>query len=80
MPVEMLRETLLWCTLINFGLLAFWFGLLASAHDWVYRLHIRWFSLSVERFDSVHYAGMAFYKIIIVLFNLVPLLALHLVS
>lgn len=71
---------MLWCTLINLALLAMWFGLLALAHDWVYHLHTRWFTLSVERFDGIHYAGMAFYKIAIFLLNLAPLLALSLMA
>ena len=50
----------------------------AFAHDWMYRLHSRWFRLSVETFDAIHYAGMAAYKLAILLLNLVPLLALHL--
>lgn len=42
------------------------------------RGHGRWFRLALERFDAVHYAGMAMYKIAAVLFNLVPYLALRL--
>jgi len=42
------------------------------AHDWMSRLHGRWFRLSPERFDSIHYAGMAVYKIGILLFNVAP--------
>ena len=37
-------------------------------------LHGRWFRLSNEQFDTVHYAGMAVYKIGVLLFNLVPFL------
>ncbi|WP_407656543.1 DUF6868 family protein [Methyloglobulus morosus] len=39
------------------------------AHDWMYRLNCRWFKLSVETFDALHYAGMAVYKIGILLLN-----------
>lgn len=68
-----------WCSLINIGLLIFWFAIFSLAHDWIYRLHGRWFSLSVERFDAIHYGGMALYKMAIILFNLVPYLALRIV-
>lgn len=78
MSIELLRDTLLWCTLINWGLLIVWFAGLVLAHDWIYRLHTRWFDLSVERFDAIHYAGMAYYKLAVILFNLVPWIALHL--
>jgi hypothetical protein len=50
------------------------------AYDWLYRMHTRWFKLSVETFDAIHYAGMATYKLGIILLNLVPLLALYQVA
>jgi hypothetical protein len=43
-------------------------------------MHTRWFKLSVETFDAMHYAGLAVYKIGIILLNLVPFIALCLVS
>ena len=46
----------------------------------VYRLNKRWFRLGVEHFDAINFAGIAFYKIGIILLNLVPLIALHLSS
>jgi len=71
-------KVLLWCLGINYGVLLVWFGVFVSAHDWMYRLHTRWFKLSVETFDALHYAGLAIYKIGIILLNLVPLIALYL--
>jgi hypothetical protein len=40
----------------------------------------RWFHLSVEQIDALHYTGMALYKIGILLFNLVPYIALRIVG
>lgn len=37
-----------------------------------YRLHNRWFPLSVEHFNVVHHLGISIYKIGVLLFNLVP--------
>lgn len=70
---------LIWCTAINYALLFVWFGVFVFAHDWLYRMHSWWFKIPVETFDSIHYCGIAIYKIGILLFNLVPLLALHFV-
>jgi hypothetical protein len=36
--------------------------------------------LSIEKFDAIHYAGMAYFKIGIFLFHLVPYLALRIVD
>jgi hypothetical protein len=72
------KEWLLWSTAINYGVLLLWFLLFVVAHDWMYRLHSRWFRLSAETFDAIHYGGMAAYKLGILLLNLVPLAALYL--
>jgi hypothetical protein len=80
MTVEIIRETLLWCTLINWGMLLFWFLFMKFAHDWVYRLHTSWFKISVDDFDAIHYKGMAYFKVLIFVFNLAPFLALLIVT
>jgi uncharacterized protein DUF6868 len=73
-----IKHMLLWCLALNYALLLIWFGLFACAHAWLYRLHQRWFTLSRESFDALNWAGIAFYKVAIILFNLVPLAALWL--
>jgi hypothetical protein len=77
MSLEVLRDLLLWCAVINYGVLLWWFLFFILAHDWMHRFHGRWFRLPVESFDAMHYAGMTLYKIGIILFNLVPYVALH---
>ena len=77
MEIKTLRGALLWSALINYGVLLLWFLFFIVAHDWIYLLHGRWFRLSIEQFDMVHYAGMAIYKIGILLLNLVPWLTLQ---
>jgi hypothetical protein len=78
MSLDTLRTALLRCALINYGILMLWFLAFVLAHDWVYLLHGRWFRLSIEQFDMIHYAGMAVYKIGVLLVNVAPLIALHL--
>ena len=80
MTPVLIRDFLLWCAIINFGLLSGWCLIFTLAHDWVYGLHSRWFNLQPERFDAVHYAGMALFKLSIVFFNLVPYLALEITA
>ena len=65
-----------WCSVINLGLLMIWFVMFRFAHDWIYTIHSRWFELSVTRFDSIHYAGMTFFKLFIFIFFLTPYLVL----
>jgi hypothetical protein len=75
-----LKHVLLWCVGLNYAVLFIWFAVFVFAHDWMFRMHGRWFKLSVETFDAIHYAGLSVYKIGIILLNLVPLVALYLVS
>ena len=77
MNIDTLRRVLLWSTIINYVILLVWFFAFLLAHDWIYQFHGRWFHLSVEQFDMLHYAGMSIYKIGIILLNLVPYIALH---
>jgi hypothetical protein len=80
MTEEHARAVLLWCTLINYGVLILWFLAFLTAHDLLYRWHARWFRISSEAFDAIHYGGMAVYKVGILLLNLVPYVALTLVG
>lgn len=76
MSIEMARSILLWCTVINYALLVIWFLLYALLHGWLYRLWGRWFRLTAEQFDTINFAGIVLYKLGILLFNLVPFVAL----
>lgn len=80
MSIETLRSFFLACIVINYAILLVWFLVFMLAHDTLHRLHSRWFRLSPEAFDSVHYTGMAGYKIGILLLNLTPYLALRIVG
>lgn len=80
MKIETIRSMLLWCAVINYGILLVWFLAFTAAHDFIYRLHEKWFRLSVERFDALHYLGMSIYKIGVLLLNIVPLIALWIVG
>ena len=75
-----LTDFLLWCTIVNYAVLLLWFIVFVLAHDWMFKLHGRWFQLTQVQFDGLHYAGMSVYKIGILLLNLVPFIALQIVS
>ena len=80
MTVQIVRDALLWCGIINMAILLYWFLIFWLAHDLVYRLHSRWYRMPVERFDALHYAGMMGFKLAIFALNFVPCAALHIVA
>lgn len=80
MSIEIVRSVLLWCTILNYAILLLWAMLLIFAHDGMYRLNSKFFRLTVEQFDLIHYGGIALYKIGVFLFNLMPCIALWIVG
>ncbi len=80
MSVEELRAVLGWSVLINYVILFLWFGTFALARDWMFRLHGQWFRLSDTGFDALHYGLMGGFKLLVIVFNLVPWIALHIVA
>ena len=66
-----------WMTVVNFGLLLYWWGMIAFAHDWVYKMHSRWFKISQSDFDNAQYKLMGMFKLLFFIFNLVPYLVLR---
>ncbi len=80
MTLQVVQEALGWCVVINIGIFLCWFLVMMFAHDWVYRYHAKWFRLTVEQFDAIHYASMGGYKIAIIVLNIVPYFALRIIS
>lgn len=77
MQVAVLVEFLFYCSVINTGLFLLWVLMFIFAHDVMYRLHSRWFRLSTDDFDGIHYRTMALFKILLIFFNIVPWLVLR---
>ncbi len=80
MTVEIIRDVLAWCSVINIGLLIFSWLLFKFAHDFMYRLYGKWFKLSTEKFDAIYCVLMGFFEIGIFLFNIAPYFALRIVG
>jgi len=80
MDIRVIRSALLWCSIINYGLLLWWFLYFMLAHEWMLRTAGAWYHLSAEQFDFINFAGLLFYKIAIFMFNIVPCIALYIVG
>lgn len=80
MSLETVREFLGWCTVINFGMMIVSFLLLQSVRDKVSRLHAKLTGLDQTSLQQAYFQFFANYKIAIIVFNLVPYLALRLIG
>ena len=80
MDLETVRAFFMWCTIMNAGLLVLSFVICAFAGDWVYKMHSKWFAIPRETFNVVIYSFIGLFKLFVLVFNLVPYLALLIVG
>ncbi len=72
MDAVILSRFFMWCTILNAGLLALSFLVLAAGGDFVYKMHSRWFPMPREKFNASIYTMIGTYKIMVLVFNAVP--------
>jgi hypothetical protein len=76
MDIITLQNTLLWCAVINYGVLVLWVLLYLFAGDCVYRIG-KLYRLPREQFDAFQFGGIIVYKLAIIFFALVPYIVLR---
>ncbi len=80
MDIPTLTAFFMWCTIINVVILIVWTVVFGSAPDFMYRVLTKWFPMSRESFNVVAYSGLAGFRILFVVFILVPFVALLIVG
>lgn len=66
-----------WCSLIYISILLLWVLFFSFGRNWIYNLHTQWFAIPTEKFDVIHYFLIGFFKILLIVFFLVPYLVLR---
>lgn len=80
MDVGTLTTIFMWCTILNVGLLVVSSLICVCAGDWAYRMHSKWFSISRETFNVAIYSFIGLYKVLVLVFNVIPYVALLIVG
>ena len=80
MDIQTLTSFFMWCTIINVGLLIFLALIYLVAPNLIYRLQSRWIPISRETFDVVFYSFIGFFKVVVLVFNVVPWIALVIIG
>ena len=80
MDLQTLTTFFMWCTIMNGALLVLWTIMCMSAPDLVYRTQRKWFPIPRETFNMVMYSFLGAFKIVFLVFNLVPYVALLIVG
>ena len=75
-----IREMLLWCSILNMGLLVLIGLMFLVAGKWICRLHGKIWGLPEEKVRISLYRIAAGYKILIFIFNIVPYVALQIIA
>lgn len=80
MEIRMLTTFFMWCTIINGVLLIFWSLMYMVFPDLVYGMQSRWFPIPRETFKVVFYSFLGLFKILFLVFNVVPYVSLLIVG
>ena len=80
MDIQALTKFFMWCTILNGALLILWTLVCFCALDWVYRIHGRWFSFPRETFNAIIYLFLGIFKMVFLVFNAAPFVALLIVG
>ena len=80
MTIELLTTFFMWCTIINSGLLLFWGLMFLLLPGVIYRTQSKFFPGSPEQFKTFFYGFLGVFKIVVIVFNLVPWLALLIIG
>ena len=80
MNIQTLTAFFMWCTIVNAALMVYWIIICIFAPDFVYRMQSKWFPMSRETYNVVMYSFLGLFKIVFLVFNVVPYVALLIVG
>lgn len=80
MDIQTLTRFFMWCTIINGALLVLGITMCILAPELVYRMKGKWFPIPRETFNVVFYSFLGSFKIVFLIFNLVPYVALLIIG
>lgn len=80
MDIQTLTSFFMWCTIINTGMLLFLVVIFMLAPDLAYRLQSTYIGISRETFNLIFYSFIGFFKAIVLVFNVVPWIALLIIG
>jgi hypothetical protein len=79
LDIQILTTFFMWCTIINGALLVLWTTMCMLAPGLLYRTQSKWFPSPRETFNVVMYSFLGLFKIVFLVFNVVPYVALLIV-
>ena len=78
--IETVREFLGWCSVINIVMLFISSIMLTIMRSWVIKIHAKTTGVSEEELPRIYLEFLGNYKILIIMFNVVPYVALSIMA
>ena len=80
MNIETLTAFFMWCSIINGAFFLYATLLILFAPNFVYKVQTKFFQISRETWDVVMYSFLGIFKLMFLIFCLVPYLALLIIA
>lgn len=80
MDIETIRIFFGWCTVINLGVFIFSVIMIIALRGTAVRIHSKLFDLDEKFISQTYYQYLGYYKISMIVFNIVPYFALKVMS
>ena len=78
--IEMLREFIGWCSVINIGMLFLSTIMLMLMRGWIIKIHAKMTGVSEAELPGIYLQFLGNYKMLIIVLNLVPYIALRIMA
>ena len=80
MDIDSIRAFFMWCTILNVALLLFSSLACIFFGDFSYRMNHKFFSISRQEFNIMLVSFIGLYKLLVLVFSLIPYIALVIVG
>ncbi len=80
MDIQTLTTFFMWCTIINGGVFLWTAVFSVFAPDFSYRMQSKWFPIPRETFNVLSYSYIGLFKIVFLVFNVVPYVTLLIIG
>jgi len=80
MDIQTFTTFFMWCTIINGGVFLWTAVFSVFAPDFSYRMQSKWFPIPRETFNVLSYSYIGLFKIVFLVFNVVPYVALLIIG
>lgn len=78
--IPILTSFLGWCLVLNIGLLMFSTIMIMLCKTWITKLHAKLLNMNEDALSIEYFRYLANYKVLVIVFNLAPWVALKLMS